>query len=113
MRTYIIHRRRGTAIEIAAWAYTEDKRANRIFFHKREDKTDRDCFCLLSELAAIDIREQAESVQELVDRVKRSPEMMRVLERYRSTGELKAPTIYEEYEEMLAQLPTASDAKST
>jgi len=113
MRTYIIHRRRGTTVEIAACSYTEDKRAKRIFFHKREDKTDRDCFCLLSEVAAIDVRGEPESVQELVERAKRSPEMMRVLERFRSTGELRAPTPHEEWEEMLAQLPSASDAKNT
>ena len=49
MPTYLAHRRRGTPFEIVAYAYTEDKRAKRIYFHKREDKTDRDCFCFLSE----------------------------------------------------------------
>jgi hypothetical protein len=58
MPTYIIHRRRGPSFQIAACAYTEDKRAKRIYFHKRSDRSDRDSFCLLSEIAAIDVQSE-------------------------------------------------------
>jgi hypothetical protein len=113
MPTYIVHRRRGPPFEIVACAYTEVKRAKRIYFHKHEDKTDRDCFCFLSEVAAIDKRDEAESLQQLIVRAKNSPEMMRALEQFRATGELRAPTQQEEWEATLAQLPSESDMKST
>jgi hypothetical protein len=113
MPTYIVHRRRGTPFEITASAYTEDKRAKRVYFHKREDKTDRDCFCFLSEIAAIDKRDEPESVHDLITRAKHSPQMMHALERFRSTGELRASTSQEEWEAFLTQLPRQADTKNT
>ena len=42
-----------------AWAYTEDAEAGRIYFHKLEDKSDREYFCKLSRIDAVDSPEES------------------------------------------------------
>jgi hypothetical protein len=65
MPTYIIHRRRGSSFQITACGYSEDKRAKRIYFHKRADRADRDSFCLLSEIAAIDVQDELGKIEHI------------------------------------------------
>jgi hypothetical protein len=116
MNTYIVHRRRGQPFHITAHAYTEDKRAKRVYFHKLADQSDRDSFCFLSEIAAIDKKGDFgfESLEQLLARAKSSPEMMRTLTALCDAERPDPPPMTkEEWEKMLSQLPSEFDAKNT
>jgi hypothetical protein len=81
MKTYRVYRKKDKPIDFEAFSYTENIDAGRVYFHKQEDKSDRECFCFLSSVDAIDTPSTAdfESLQELLDRVRSSPEASRLL----------------------------------
>jgi hypothetical protein len=54
MRTYTVHRKKGASLPYEAHSYTEDAGAARIYFHKKEDKSDRDSFVMISDVSGID-----------------------------------------------------------
>jgi hypothetical protein len=54
MNTYTVHRKKGAPLRYQAHSYTEEADSGRIYFHKKEDKSDRDSFVLLSDISGVD-----------------------------------------------------------
>jgi hypothetical protein len=53
MKTYTIITKAGVTTTVQAFGYTEDKTFGRIYFHQDENRSDRDNFLFLSEVAGI------------------------------------------------------------
>jgi len=81
MRTFIVHRKKGESLRYQAYGYSEDPDASRIFFHKKEDKSDRDCFVMLGEISGVD--EESSPVQEIDfdEQLRSSPALREALRR--------------------------------
>lgn len=54
MNTYTVHRKKGASLRYQAHSYTEDADTGRVYFHKKEDKSDRESFVMLGEISGID-----------------------------------------------------------
>jgi len=96
MRTFIIHRKTGKAIEIEALSYTEDQEKDRIYFHRSDDKSDKDRFCILSAVIGIDQREPFVSGDVTLQRFLDSPnsegylrDLLRMIEDRKKANEAK------------------------
>lgn len=74
--------KRGGIRTVQAYGYTESKRDKRVYFHKREDMTDKLSFVSLSELQGIDEdlstaeRERVSTPEELNASARRIAELL-------------------------------------
>lgn len=81
MRTYTVHLKKRAALRYEAYAYTEDEATGRIFFHKKEDKSDRDSFVMIGDVTGIDEEHPPLSPEEQEEQLRSSPALQEAMRR--------------------------------
>ncbi len=74
MRTFIVHKKKGQAVPFQGYSYTEDAGEKRIYFHKKEDQSDKDSFVLISDVFGVDEELPRLSPKEEEEQMLSSPE---------------------------------------